>query len=58
MNTLRRIERVAPRSPYLLSIHWKDGGDDLVDLSGVIENETVFAPLKDPDVFATAAVAD
>jgi len=58
MNTLRRIEHVIPKAPCALSIIWKDGGTDLVDMSDVINGLEVFAPLRDGRLFASVGVID
>lgn len=56
MNTIRRIEKVLAQAPYTLHITWKDGGTDIVDMTGVVNGLEIFAPLKDANEFATVEV--
>ncbi|UEM18418.1 helix-turn-helix transcriptional regulator [Skermanella mucosa] len=58
MNTLRRIDKISASAPYLLHVTWRDGGDDEVDMTGVVNGLDIFAPLKDPELFATVEVVD
>ena len=44
--------------PSTLTVTWKDGSVDRVDLSAVIASNPVLAPLRDPDLFRQAEVAD
>ena len=48
-----RIEDVKVIAPYTLVITWKNGHEDSVDMEGVIHHYENFAPLRDPDTFAS-----
>jgi hypothetical protein len=56
MTDLPRIARARAEAPYRIHIEWADGRKDGVDLQGVIEGFPPFAPLRDPGLFAQAAV--
>lgn len=50
--TLPLVRRVRPASrPNTLTIDWKGGGHDSVDLTGLIARTLAFAPLKDAPAF-------
>ncbi len=51
-----RIAAVAVTSPYTLTITWKDGGADSIDMEGVVFGFDLFAPLRDPGVFAQVEI--
>jgi hypothetical protein len=53
---LQDIVAVEPLENYQLRIHFEDGVEGIVQLSQVINFTGVFAPLKDPDYFATVKV--
>ncbi|EWY41527.1 hypothetical protein N825_28240 [Skermanella stibiiresistens SB22] len=53
-----RIEKLATSRPYSLHVTWRDGVTDIIDMTGVVSGSDIFAPLKDPDLFATAQVID
>jgi hypothetical protein len=55
---LPRIREVSPaRGAYLLNVRWDNGKESLVDVSGLIENFRVFAPLRDdPKLFRRVRV--
>jgi DNA-binding transcriptional regulator YiaG len=58
--TLPRIEAVeaGPR-PLTLLVRWAHGGENLVDVSGMIEAFRIFAPLRvDPATFATVRLGE
>jgi hypothetical protein len=57
---LRRIEAVAAgERPFTLRVRWADGGESLVDVSGMIEAFRIFAPLReDPERFAAVTVGE
>ena len=58
-NKMPLVRRVRPASqPKTLTIDWKGGGRDTVDLTGLIARTKAFAPLEDEAAFrAVAAVA-
>jgi hypothetical protein len=58
--TLPRIEEVAAgEQPLTLRVRWAEGGESLVDVSGVIEAFRIFAPLRsDPEMFAAVTVGE
>jgi len=53
---MRRIASVQAHEPSKLTIAWRDGGIDTVDLTGVIAGFDPFAPLQDFALFRTATV--
>jgi len=53
---MRRIAHIQTHEPSLLTIHWRDGGIDKVDLAGVIAEFEPFAPLQKFALFATASI--
>jgi hypothetical protein len=58
--TLPRIEEVAAgEQPLTLRVRWAEGGESLVDVSGMIEAFRIFAPLRsDPEMFAAVTVGE
>jgi hypothetical protein len=52
----RRIKSVRALSGHRLAIGWRDGEQDIVDMSGVVNGIPLFAPLKDADAFADVRV--
>lgn len=58
MNTLRRIERVDAVAPCSLSIKWRDGATDFVDMTGIVYGLKPFAPLREFDLFRTVTTVD
>lgn len=52
---LKDIVAVEPVCGYRLSLRFEDGVEGEVDLSTVVPFEGVFAPLRDPTVFARSA---
>ena len=58
--TLPRIEAVqAGEQPFTLGVRWAEGGESVIDVSGMIETFRVFAPLRaDPDMFAAVKVGE
>lgn len=57
---LRRIETVSPGDkPLTLRVGWQKGGEDLVDVSGMIESFKVYAPLRgSPELFDKVRVGE
>ncbi len=57
---LPRIEAVAAgQQPFTLRVRWADGGESVVDVSGMIQAFRVFAPLReDPRLFAAVHVGE
>ncbi len=53
---LQDIVAVEPLENYQLRIHFEDGVEGIVPLSQLINFTGVFAPLTDPDYFATVKV--
>jgi hypothetical protein len=53
---LKDIINVQVRHPHQLHLRFEDGVEGLVDLTQIIEFSGVFAPLRDPDYFATVQV--
>lgn len=53
---MRRIATVQAHHPCKLTVTWRDGDVDTVDLSGVIAGFAPFAPLQDFALFSTATV--
>ena len=59
----RRLPRLAAvsagREPLTLDVVWWNGGEDRVDLSGVVERFRVYAPLADsPELFRQAHLGE
>lgn len=56
---LPQLQAVNPgRKPYTLSLHWRDGGRDTVDLTGLIFRDGFFSRLRDAAVFRTVTLLD
>lgn len=57
---LPRIVLVAPgEKPLTLQIHWNNGDDTLVDVSGMINSFRFYTPLRqNPDLFQKVHVGD
>jgi len=57
---LPRIKAVAAADkPLTLRVEWSHGGENLIDVSGVVNAFRAFAPLRDaPDLFARVQVGD
>jgi Protein of unknown function (DUF2442) len=53
---LKDIISVQVRHPHQLHLRFEDGMEGTVDLTQIIEFSGVFAPLRDPDYFATVRV--
>lgn len=53
---MRRIAHVQAHEPSRLTITWRNGGADTIDLAGVIAGFEPFAPLKDFQLFSTVSV--
>jgi Protein of unknown function (DUF2442) len=53
---LKDIISVQARHPHQLHLQFEDGVEGTVDLNQIIEFSGVFAPLRDPDYFATVQV--
>lgn len=53
---MRRIANVQAHAPSSLTVTWRDGGVDTIDLAGVIAGFEPFAPLRDFALFGTATV--
>lgn len=54
-----RISAVEAEPPATLIVAWSKGGSDRVDLSGWLASAgPVLSSLKDPDIFARAAVGE
>jgi len=56
--SLRRIHSVSAEKPYLLRIVWRDGGTDIVDMTGPVCGLKLFTPLRDHAAFAQVEVVD
>jgi DNA-binding XRE family transcriptional regulator len=58
--TIPRIEAVeAGEQPFTLHVRWAQGGQSVIDVSGMIQAFRVFAPLRaDPQMFAAVAVGE
>jgi hypothetical protein len=58
--TLPRIAAVAPaENPMVLRIHWKNGEESLIDISGMIQSFRVYAPLRQsPELFRQVRVGE
>jgi len=58
--TLPRIAEVAPGpAPLTLRVHWQQGGESVVDISGPVGTFRVYAALRDnPTLFAGARVGE
>jgi hypothetical protein len=54
----RRIAAVEAQPGYRLNIAWQDGGEAVVDMTGVIHKQGYFAPLKDEATFRQVEVID
>lgn len=54
---MRRIADVRAVDANRLVVTWKDGAVDTIDMTGVIAGFAPFAPLNEPSLFRTAAVA-
>jgi hypothetical protein len=59
---LPRMATVQPLSDYVLRVKWAEGPragrDDLVDVSPAIFSYKVYRPLRDENLFLTAAIAE
>ncbi len=53
---LKDIVAVEPRENYQLHISFEDGVAGVIDISKIVEFTGVFAPLKEPEYFATVQV--
>jgi Protein of unknown function (DUF2442) len=53
---LKDIISAQARHPHQLHLQFEDGVEGTVDLTQIIEFSGVFAPLRDPDYFATVQV--
>jgi Protein of unknown function (DUF2442) len=53
---LKDIISAQARHPHQLHLQFEDGVEGTVDLDQIIEFSGVFAPLRDPDYFATVQV--
>jgi hypothetical protein len=53
---LKDVVEVEPLGGYRLRLRFEDGAEGEVDLSTVLPFEGVFAPLRDPTVFAAVRV--
>ena len=58
--TLPRVAAIeAGPQPLTLRVYWTHGGENLVDVSGMVDTFRVYAPLRcDPDVFAKVKVGE
>jgi len=54
----RRIATVEAQPGYRLKVAWQDGGEAVVDMTGVVHRQAYFAALKDAAVFRQVAVID
>ncbi len=57
---LPRLRAVEPaEKPFTLRVQWSHGGENLIDLSGIINTFKVFAPLRtDAELFRQARVGE
>ena len=57
---LPRIAAVAPgQTPFTLTVRWSQGGEDMIDVSRLIETFRAYAPLHaDPALFAKVKVGE
>jgi hypothetical protein len=46
------IQRIAPQPGYRLLIHWKAGGNAIVDFSDDVAHGPIWEPLRDERLFA------
>ncbi len=53
---LKDIISAQARHPHQLHLQFEDGVEGTIDLNQIIEFSGVFAPLRDPDYFATVQV--
>jgi len=56
MTEMRRIAAARALPGYRLTITWQDGGNDIVDLTGVVTTVPLFAALRDEATFADVQV--
>jgi hypothetical protein len=55
----RITQAVAGEQPYTLHITWENGGDSLVDVSGLMTTFRLYAPLRDnPALFCQVRVGE
>jgi hypothetical protein len=54
----RRIAAVEALPEHRLRIVWQDGGEAVVDMTGVIHKQAYFAALKDNDLFRQVTIID
>jgi hypothetical protein len=55
----RITQAVAGEQPYTLHITWENGGDSLVDVSGLMTTFRLYAPLRDnPALFGQVRVGE
>lgn len=56
--TTHHVASVEPQPRYRLLVHWREGGQSLIDFSHDIANGPVWAPLKDVRLFNKVRVVD
>lgn len=55
---IHQIAGLKPGPDYVLNVIWEDGSAMTVNMRGLMREGTAFAPLKDPDLFATVRIAE
>jgi hypothetical protein len=55
---LPKIQELRVRPRHRLEVHWDDGSASVIDMTQMISDGTAFAPLRDPDFFATVRVGE
>lgn len=53
-----KIAGIKVRPKYRLDVQWEDNSSMIVDMESLINEGTAFAPLKDPDLFATVRIGE
>jgi hypothetical protein len=53
---LKDIITAQPIAPHQLHLRFEDGVEGTIDIAKIITFSGIFAPLKDPDYFATVQV--
>jgi hypothetical protein len=58
MTNARRIAAIEAQPGYRLKVTWQDGGEAVVDMTGVVHRQAYFASLKDEAAFRQVTVID
>lgn len=53
-----KIQSLKIRPRYRVEVVWDDNSSSIIEMQDLIANGNAFAPLKDPDLFATARIGE